>query len=378
MVLRPGHLDSTAPRDMRDERPSEPSRAPLVLRRYRTVFERFPPLGPRGAYLFWASMFAVVTTTVFGVSWGTYDDPAFRRLCVFQAAGLLTVPLVVKVAYEILVGWASQLDHFIQHDRRSVADWLLSETRFVQGSRAMLSAGVLLGILGVLAHHASGFLPSIDTLPGAVGSATIFASATVAGMALYAMYRMSRVIWRLGTIPGARYVVHSHRFGILSTGTALFRVWVLIGCVWAIYVASAVVGFSGTEMRELWTLPPMWLLAYPTFPFIVGSFLVSQFPLHRRMVEYKRDGLRRLDDMLDEMQPHSAQDVSGEVCERITFLERQKEQYRALPEWPFSGRALFGTGASSMVATAPLLVAQIAPEWVSSLLSSVADAGVTP
>ena len=156
----------------------------------------------------------------------------------------------------------------------------------------------------------------------------------------------------------------------MSIGFVLFKLWMIIGCIWAVYVASAFVGYQGTNYNNVINLPPMWMLAYPTFPLILGTFIICQFPIHQKMVEYKRQEILRLDNMLDELNFHNAEDLDEELRNKIDFLYKQKEQFRQLPEWPFSLVSLLGTGASSVTAVFPVLFVEIFPDLVSNLFNT--------
>jgi hypothetical protein len=157
--------------------------------------------------------------------------------------------------------------------------------------------------------------------------------------------------------------VHEHRFGVLSVGNALFKVWMIIGAIWAIYTATAFVGYIGDSEKDIFWLEPMLLLAYPTLPFILGSFVVCQIPLHRKMLAFKQAEITRIDQMLDDIRPSKVAQITGDRMDQIGFLEKQKEQLRALPDWPFSKISLLGTGASSFAAVLPMISRDEFPAW---------------
>ena len=79
----------------------------------------------------------------------------------------------------------------------------------------------------------------------------------------------------------------------------LVKCYALIAVAWCFYTGSATWSLSGT-----WV--PVLALATPAVIFFVGSFILCQFPLHRRMVQCKRTELIELDDVLD---PHFQFDV---------------------------------------------------------------------
>lgn len=333
-----------------------------------TVFQRFSPFRAERSFLFWLALFVITALLSFYLSQTLPEDQAaFRGLAIYQAAGLFLVPLGVREGYRIFIEWASRLGNFVEHEH--VSEWFVDELSFVRGNWLMALSGFGLGTVSLLAFHHGGYFDSYPPFPYFVVSLIMFVSASFAGIGLYLMFCVSRALWRLALLPGVRIKVRRHRFGVMSTGATLFKCWMIIACIWAVYVASAFVGFPGEDYESIMHRPPMWLLAYPTFPLIVGSFIICQIPLHRRMVEYKREELMRLDRMLDEIQPVTATALDENLRDNIEFLDRQKNQYRALPEWPFSLVSLLGTGASSVTAIFPVLFMEGIPEWISPLTS---------
>jgi len=336
-----------------------------------TVFHRLAPVSPDWAILFWFLVAIISMAVAYVISVDIDSDQyPFRALCIYQAAGLVAVPLAIDTGLRILRNWAIRLDSFAVQEDSFVSDWFLKELEFVKGDLTMLLAGISLGTLGVAAFYYGDYFSSYSGIPLIFVCLIIFVSASFAGTGLYMMFCVSRTFWRLGKLTRITFTVHNHRFGIMSVGAVLVKCWMIIGCIWAIYVASAFVGFQGEDFEIVFSKPPMWLIAYPTFPLILGSFIVCQYPLHQKMIEYKRTEILRLEKMRDQIKPQNISEIDNELRSNIDFLDKQKEQYRSLPEWPFSLVSLLGTGASSVTALFPALIMDGVPDWILKLLNN--------
>ena len=354
-------------RDPQRPRAEHPDR-----RRHNTIFERLTPLGDgRGTILFWlaVSLAVIAGSALVSTTLESHAD-RYRAICVYLAVGFTSVPLAIQVGYTVFRNWAAQAGHFAYYRDPTIGDWLHAEFGFIRGERGMVAAGASMGIIAVIAFVYGGYFEEYPHYPSLWLGGVMFGSAGFAGMGLYTMYCASRTFWRMGQLEQLELVVHEHRFGVLSIGSALFRCWLMIGVVWAIYTATAYVGYTGENPDVIIQLPPMWILAIPTLPFIVGSFVVCQIPLHRKMLAYKREQIQRVDRMLAELSPASVDEMDSERRSKIDFLEKRKLQIRSLPDWPFNRASLLGTGASSLTAILPV-VTNYLPKWVGDLFKVV-------
>ncbi len=337
-----------------------------------TVFQRIAPVKNEHALLFWVGLTAVITF----VAWLLSQDveshqAAFLGISIYLALGFIAVPLGIGVGYDILRNWALHADHYAKHTKPDVAAWFHQEIAIIRGDKIMAICGVGLGSLAVISFIAGGYFDEYTRLPQLFLGAVMFVSAGFAGIGLYAIFCASRIFWRLGKLEKLSLTVHEHRFGVLSIGAALFKCWMIIGLIWSIYTATAFVGYTGDTPNEIFDLPPMWLLAYPTLPFILGIFVVCLIPLHRKMVAYKQSEILRLDRMLDEIRPGEVSDIDGELRSNISFLENRQAQVRSLPNWPFNKISLLGTGVSSVTAILPMLANEDFPKWFVQLVKAI-------
>lgn len=172
-------------------------------------------------------------------------------------------------------------------------------------------------------------------------------SGFVCGIGLAAIFFLGRSIWRLGRDFPVR--ISEHGFGVLSVGSALLKSYCLVAAVWCCYTAS------GTfALEEKWV--PLVALAAPSFVFFIGSFVLCQFPLHRRMVDCKRFALQELDDRLEELKPKGATDMPEDRQRQIDFCISEMKRVSQWPEWPFSFGNLSAVAGVSAGAIAPPLI----------------------
>jgi len=339
--------------------------------KFITVFQRLAPVPAAHAIKFWVALTAIVILAAWIIAgYLPANKIAFRSICTYLALGLTTVPLGIDIGYAILLEWSRNVDNFATRKADRVSVWFRAEFKFISGDPAMIVCGLALGSLSLTAFYNGHYFDAYPALAGCFLAVIMFVSASFAGMGLYAVFWASRIFWQMGKLENLSLKVQEHRFGILSIGTALFKCWMIIGAIWAIYSATAYVGYTGVHPEDIINLPPMWLLAYPTLPFIIGSFVVCQIPLHRKLIAHKQDEILRIDQMLDEIRPHSVEQITKDCMDKIEFLEKRKEQTRALPDWPFSKISLLGTGASSFTALLPVLFNEKLPGWVQPIVDA--------
>jgi hypothetical protein len=103
------------------------------------------------------------------------------------------------------------------------------------------------------------------------------------------------------------------------------------------------------------------LLALPTLPLIVGTFVLSQIPLHLAMVDSKRSEIQGIELMLEELMAERVSELTQDRREAITFLQRQRTEAEALPEWPFGSKAFASIGGSTLTAILPMVLKMLFP-----------------
>jgi hypothetical protein len=324
--------------------------------------DRIPALR-RHPQAFWILCFATACF-VTAILYTAQDGPERQRflvLCgVLALAGLLLVPCAFYLCSKAFLDWARSVDGFVKTaDRNRLIGWYNTELKFFAGTRAMLVAALVFAALAAFAYAEGGFRQNF-TLAGWVWvECLVFVAAFMAGCGLWAMCCGGIAVWRLGARFQNDVTVRWGRFGVLSTGRMLAYCWAIIGAVWALYTLSALCGPAhGKLLQVLYSLPVL-LLAWPTLPLICGAFTVSQIPLHRGMMAYKKREILRVERRLDEIMSDDIAKLAKEKREEIEFLRRRWGELDDLPEWPFGLRSLASVGGSSVLAVLPVIVKAI-------------------
>ena len=274
-------------------------------------------------------------------------------MCIPLAVGIVAVPLAFKICHWRLTEWAKHLDAFTTESNGRAKDRFLQELDFLTGSPAMAVAGLATGTLAVFAYYWGGYVASGIGLAGVSAYFVVFVSAAFAGLGIFAIFRGGQVFWRLGAF---EIRVERHKNGVLSTGIVLVQCYLAIGVTWGFYVSSAVFSVPGQKILDIAMGLPMLLLAAPTLALFVGTFVLCQVPLHKKMVDFKRARLLKTEDILRTLRPESAKELDEETRKKIDYYETQKAQFIALPEWPFNVNSLLGAVASSAMVFMPVPV----------------------
>ncbi len=331
------------------------------------VVERKVPIFKKHPYYFWATCFVIAIAGSFFFAKDLSNPRSYLGLCILHSVGFLTVPLAFMFCYRIFLKWSKTIENFLVPDiPNTILNWFRQELRFFEGCSVMYFTGICLGILAVLGFYSESYLINYP-LPSTIYCyLIIFATAFLAGIGLYAMCCASRVIWRIGKLQDMNIRVEKHKFGILSTGIVLVKCWFIIVVVWCFFAMSAIFGFQTISMKIWLTSMTVWILAAPTLPLIIGSFLVCQIPLHNRMVEYKRKEIQRIETLQEELVIHKSDGLTEEYRAKIEFLERQKALFSGLPEWPFSVITLISISASSFMPIFIALLSTVTAEAMKS------------
>ena len=335
------------------------------------VVERKIPILRKHPYFFWTACFAIAVAGSVFFAKNSANPRPYLGLCVAQSAGFLTVPLAFRLCYGIFLEWGKTIESFmVPNTPGTLLQWFRQEMHFFEGSGAMYSAGICLGLLASFAFYAGDYLANYSLSSAVYAYAIIFTTAFLAGIGVFAMCCASRVIWRIGKLRDTSIRVETHKFGILSTGIVLAKTWFIIVLVWCVYNLSAIFGLQVINMKTWLTSVPVWILVSSTLPLIIGSFLVCQIPLHNRMLEYKKNEFLRIENLLQkELEIHKFNDFTEERRAKIDFLERRKSFFLQLPEWPFSTRTLIGLGISTFMPLFLSLLSVVTTEAVKKLLN---------
>lgn len=320
-----------------------------------------PPLLRGHAALFWAVSFVCASVLTSALALQQDARATYQLLCMTLLVGaLLLVPAALHFCSKLFLDWAKSIGAFVKLDAQAIRHWYNGELKFFEGSWAMFIAGAVLGALALFAYVQGRYLDPFTFAGRVWAGLVIFGAAFMAGCGLFAMCCACVAVHRLGRIGQHAMVVVPGRFGIVGTGRVLAQCWMFIGAVWFVYSASAVFGPSH-GIGEVLRTPPVLLVALPILPLVIGCFIACQWPIHLGMLEFKRAELQRLDAMLHQLKPTSIDDLAEDRREKIEFLMKRRSEIDALPEWPFSTKALAGVSGSAASAVTPIFLKAMLP-----------------
>lgn len=320
------------------------------------VIDRIVPPPLRGTpYLFWALCFLVFAGGAWAISIDLPQRRTYLAFCLCVATGFLTVPLVFRLAYLRFKSWGENVSSFVvltdKFGRDALASFLSSELAQFRGSTTTFVLSAVFGVMAFLVFWFAKFPVGFDSLPSIFAGVLVACSAFVAGLGLVTIFCGCRTIWRVGAHDVR---VKSNKFGITSTGAMLSQCYLAIAASWAVYSLSAVAGVERSHLLEAQL--PLILLAAPTFVAFSASFITCQFPLHLRMLEFKKRELQAVEELLDQLKPTRVDDLDSARKEKINFFEAKRNELAALPEWPFDYKAFWGAFGSALTAVIPAMI----------------------
>jgi hypothetical protein len=337
------------------------------------VFDRIVP--PRLQYLSLPIWFLVsVTVTLIGLlifKLAVPQSHGYGWIALTLGLGVFTIPLVFRLSLRLLLNWVEHFPNFITDDPEAARALFLRKMRFFRGSRAMYLTGAIIAAAAVYTYLTGGFFDGLPVMPVLYISALIAASAFFAGMGLYAVLSGTRAIFQIGDQHSIR--IELDKFGVMSTGIVMTRIFLAIGLAWSLYLLSAFAESSEVLLGLPVITPPMLILAIPTFVFFLATFFVSLVPYCKQMIQFKRKRILELTRMLEETRPKSGLDLDTQTIAKIEFLEKQRKNVIDLPEWPIFRGTFLGIFASSIATVWPILINVSVSIWTKEVLAKALD-----
>ena len=133
-----------------------------------------------------------------------------------------------------------------------------------------------------------------------------------AGVGLFNMFCLSRIIWLLGK--KFELKVERHPYGIMTTGNMLVKCYFVAAAIWFVFTFSAAFGLPSGWI-------PMAMLAAPSIIFFVAAFITCQIPIHNRMVDYKKAEILNIQKDLESLFPLHAENLTEERERRLSSLK---------------------------------------------------------
>ena len=176
--------------------------------------------------------------------------------------GLFTVPVAFRISLNLFLQWLDCYPNFIVSEPELARQRFIENIQFFKGDRTMLVVGLLISLIAVASYWVGGFFTDVALVPLLFLYALLGASAFIAGVGLCAIFLGARALFRAGAEVSIR--VESNKFGVVSTGIMLIRIFFCIAVAWSFYVLSACTRGSQIVLGDPDLTPPMMALALPT------------------------------------------------------------------------------------------------------------------
>jgi hypothetical protein len=311
-----------------------------------------------GAWIW--TVVAVIQLILVAAGWGATHSNAFLHVFGFLVLGQLAVPWAIEAGSQSLLRWIRHAPRFIVASPDAWENWAAAELQPLAGGRILVGFGFMLTFAGVAAYVRSGVLSTITSPTWFVAACIVLViSSFFSGIGIGSVFLTARMVWRAG-----RFAVRvtSDDYGITSTGFMLGKVSMLAAIVWTFFTASvATVGGVNPWI-------PILVCAVPAALLFLASFLVSQIPMHLRMIEFKHCCLHKLDQLSPHLEDAEDAESAAKMIAQIKLLDQARAQVAKLPDWPFHWGALLQTTASSSFAILPSVVHLVPGSFLERLL----------
>ena len=273
----------------------------------------------------------------------------YIALCFGLGLSTITIPAAFKTLYYLFSEWSEKINDFIICETEDAEVWIKEKFDSFCQSKKIFLFGALFGLgatLVIFFYEIKNF-GSIQLMLFAVF--VVFVSEFIGGTGLYVLFNLSLSVRGLGKLPGCKVKVEKNNLGVLNTGSFLFKCWLIGIFCWIPYSIPVLrrLIVTGQPASEIFLYPPVLILTLPGFIFILGLFIFCQFPLHRLMIRDKQQEIKELQQIVLDLKPKQANDVSREIIDKTNFIENRLEQIQSSPEWPFTPKVLFGVAILS-------------------------------
>lgn len=269
--------------------------------------------------------------------------------------GIAIIPIFVKIGATIIWNWKDSASHFIL-DPNNELD-LYYKNKFDNFSRIKKSYLIflILAIFSiVLIYYSAGAFNELTLFEKSICWSIFSIAVFICGIGALSIYHLFSFFWGIGKF---KVIIESHQFGVMSSGQKLFSCY-LMGCiVWFLY------SITGLEILEISALA-MYTLSLPSFVILILSFVGAQIPLHRRMLEFKKERLENLQSIIKIHFPQNQQTVSKEQLELLKQLNELSSDAQNLPNWPFNLKTFIGVVGGALGAISPTILSFVFEYWM--------------
>jgi hypothetical protein len=201
-------------------------------------------------------------------------------------------------------------------------------------------------LVAFVTYSNSDAFSSLPSLRKMISWIVFICSTFVCGIGLVSIMHLALFFRDIGKFP---VEVTNTKFGIMSSGNKLLGCY-LLGCIaWFVY------SFSGLG-TIIYSKNPFYYLSIPSFTFLIGTFLFAQYPLHNRMIEYKKKRIQHILKLIESVFPKGIIEVKKDQLELLERLSNLSREASKLPEWPFDLKTLLGVFSGALGAISPSLI----------------------
>lgn len=290
-------------------------------------------------YLLLASVLSLISSSLLLSQGGRTSEHSLTMLYITIGLGL--IPCAILHSFDLIFHWSAKTHHFISMPEEELKEWWKMKFDYMWKRKAIFIASLCFGALEATNEYISDYYGGSPSYVGFILSGMTILAGMVAGMALVLFFKFSLVIGHLGRLP---LKVNTDRFGIMSVGPILAKVWLLAGLLYALFTSTAPLRPGKLDPGDT----AMILLALPAGITIFSGLLMSQFGLHRGMVKYKEKLLQKLRTQLEITEEDFLTTKSYEAGEHLRHLREFYGHVSMLPEWPISWRYAIGLGTYSI------------------------------
>lgn len=321
------------------------------------MLNRSPRWMPIPGTWIWTLM-AFLQLVLLCVGWNSTGADSLLKVLGLLVLGQLAVPWAVEAGRQSLLRWVHQAPRFFETDEATWKTWCRRELSAFAGGWFLMVAGATIMLVGLLVYHQAGLFASIPSKAWRAAAFWMLAqSSFFAGVGIGNVLLVARMVWRSGKF---NVRVTADPYGVVSTGFMVGKVCFAAAVVWLFYVGSV----SSGKINP-WI--PLWACGIPAALLFLVSFLVSQIPLHLRMVEYKHASLCKLDSLNPDLANAQDTETASQMIEQMRKLDEARLQLSKLPDWPFQWGAMATTMASSVMSITPTIVNIIPTATIKSL-----------
>jgi hypothetical protein len=215
--------------------------------------------GPVG-YSLWTVMSLAIAVGAWSLS--GHVLPEINRIsyltgCLGFAAACLTVPLALDFSYGWILKWTGGLSNFLRCEGHNPGQHFRDDLAPYFAPRRMYVVGAVWAIVAAVIVYRTTMYGQINHVGAtSVGMVAVFAAEFQAGAALTALFGFARAIRRMGNRRNCTVRLSRDPFGILSTGSLMFKCWCIGLIIWMLYqIPIIVTSYIGANAAVLFLVP---------------------------------------------------------------------------------------------------------------------------